>query len=278
VTTRTIDGAKFGDIGTRLQCVLAELQDAVKRTDRGILAAWGVDVIRATGLAGLRRVERVGTLIKRVGKGSFDEARAAIEAGHNHQLPEHAIERGKAAWQATKELSNRTAKTVRVFSALLKNRETLPLAVTTIVAALVASGGVDGDGGIPDLDLQLGGIGAHRSILTHSIIAGTVCEGGLYGLATLVGLVYERLPSPHDDLWDVIERNRVTYLRATADGISAGIAYHLLVDGLVQPGTYHGLGIELPQPVHDAIATLNGIAEGADVTRKTSTFRAFRSS
>lgn len=38
------------------------------------------------------------------------------------------------------------------------------------------SGGVDGDGGIPDLDL-LAGIDAHRSILTHSILAGVVAEG-----------------------------------------------------------------------------------------------------
>jgi hypothetical protein len=57
------------------------------------------------------------------------------------------------------------------------------------------------------LDLEFG-IGAHRSIFTHSIIAGSVVEGSLYGIATLVGLTYSHLPALHDPLWDAIDRNR----------------------------------------------------------------------
>jgi len=61
-------------------------------------------------------------------------------------------------------------------------------------------------------------------------------------------------------------------LEAATQGASAGIAYHLLVDGLVQLGTYHAFGIELPQAVHNSIADLNGLTEGMDVSQKAKTY------
>lgn len=236
------------------------------------MAAWGMDTLRVTGQVGLRRVVRIGTLGKRISESTITESKAAAMAARHKQLGNHAVARGKAAWEATKAFSARTANIAKAFTALLNNFETLPVALATIVAALVASGGPDGDGGIPDLDLQLAGIDAHRSLFTHSIIAGTVVEGSLYGIATLVGHIHVRLPTIHDQWWDVIERNRVHYLNAATQGASAGIAYHLLVDGIVQPGSYHGLGVELPQSVHNTIADLNSIAEGMDVSQKRRTF------
>jgi hypothetical protein len=137
---------------------------------------------------------------------------------------------------------------------------------------LVACGGLDADGGIPDLDLQFG-IGAHRSIFTHSIISGTIIEGGLYGLATLVGHVHSHLPTEHDSWWDSIERNRNLYLERLAQGMSAGIAYHLMVDATLQAAPYHDLPLPAPMEVHEGILGANAITEGADVPRKVKTFR-----
>jgi len=67
-------------------------------------------------------------------------------------------------------------------------------------------------------------------------------EGSLYSVATLVGLAYRHLPATHDRLWDAIDCNRDRFLTVAA-GASAGVAYHLLIDGTLQPGTYHDLPI-----------------------------------
>ena len=58
---------------------------------------------------------------------------------------------------------------------------------------LVVSGGPDGDGGAPDLDLMFG-IGAHRSVFSHSILMGASLETGLLALLRLTQLVHAKLP------------------------------------------------------------------------------------
>lgn len=274
MSTRAIDWSGRTPSGSaqRFQRLLDELRYALQQTDRGLLGAWGAKTLAYTGQAGLRRVARVAKLGKRLIDLGIDEAKGAANAAQQHQLAKHALNRGQAAWRATKKLSHRTKATAAALTDLLRNRETLPVAMTTIVAALVASGGPDADGGIPDLDLQFG-IDAHRSIFTHSIIAGTAVEGCLYGVATIVGHIHDRLPPAHDLWWDTIDRNRVTYLQAVSEGVSAGLAYHLLIDGTLEPGSYHGLGVALPQSVHDAITTVNAVAEGMDVTQKDRTYK-----
>ncbi len=60
----------------------------------------------------------------------------------------------------------------------------------------VGGGGIDGDGGIPDLDLLIS-IGHHRSILTHSVLPMIILEGVFFSLIGLVNLVHNNLPSKH---------------------------------------------------------------------------------
>src|SRR5690348_3065889 len=226
MTARTFDWTSASQQAAqdRFARLNAELQEAVRQTDRMVLADWGKDVLQCTGQAGWRRVRRIGHLCVRIGKSSATEAKNGVQAARDGHFRDHATRRGQSAWDATKNFAQRSAAAAKTVADLLKNRETMPAAVTTIVAALVASGGPDANGGIPDLDLQFG-IGAHRSIFTHSIVAGTLVEGCLYGTATLVGIVYGRLPPTHDPWWDVIERNRTLYLKAASTGMSAGIAY-----------------------------------------------------
>jgi hypothetical protein len=256
----------------RADRLTAELRVALIAVDRHQLLNWATDATRMTGHVFVRRGVRLGKVIARVGRGTLAEAENALDAARNGRLTEHSKERGQALLDTAKDASKRMGRQVTALGAMARNPEQLPEAVVTVMAALVSSGGLDGNGGIPDLDLQFG-IGAHRSIFTHSIIAGSVAEGSLYAVATLVGLTHRHLPAPHDPLWDAIDRNRDRFLTAITAGISAGIAYHLLIDGTLQPGTYHDLPVHMPIAGHEALLDANAAAEAVDIPAKKDTFR-----
>jgi len=244
---------------------------ALKGISHAQILDWAADATRMTGRVFVRRGVGFGKAVANAGRGTIGEARGALAAGHDGYLMEHCKKRGAAFLGAVKDASKRMRTKATTFAAMVRNPGQLPEAVVTVVAALVSSGGIDANGGIPDLDLQFG-IGAHRSIFTHSIIAGSAVEGSLYSIATLVGLTYRHLPATHDPLWDLIDRNRDRFLSAAAAGASAGIAYHLLIDGTFQPGTYHDLPVHLPLEGHQAILVANASAEGIDVRVKQDTF------
>ncbi len=255
----------------RAERLTAEMGAALQALNRAQIVDWAADATRMTGRVFVRRGVGFGKVIANAGRGTVNEARDAVAAVRDGRLAEHGKERGKVLVEAASHISKRMRKRVTALAAMVRDPTQLPEAVVTVVAALVSSGGVDANGGIPDLDLQFG-IGAHRSIFTHSIIAGSVVEGSLYGIATLVGLTYRHLPGTHDPLWDAIDRNRDRFLTAVTVGASAGTAYHLLIDGTLQPGTYHDLPVHLPLEGHQAILVANASAEGIDVRVKQDTF------
>ena len=157
-------------------------------------------------------------------------------------------------------------------AALQENpKENAPDLIVGVLAFLAASGGPDADGGFPDLDLVIG-FGAHRSIFTHSILSGAAIETGLYSIATLIGIVQKNLTLGHDPLWDTIHQNKDTYLSAESKGVSAGIAYHLFVDGTVQTGSYHDFPIPMTSEGHQGLFVANAAAEALDVNQKNETF------
>lgn len=112
----------------------------------------------------------------------------------------------------------------------------------------------------------MAGVGAHRSPLTHTIVAGIVVEGLLLALADLSAEVHGRLPIEHDPLWDGLARIGRPLTRSLAIGTSAGLVYHLLVDALVQPGAYHDLPLSMPLEAHQTVLAINGVAEGVDAS------------
>jgi hypothetical protein len=84
-------------------------------------------------------------------------------------------------------------------------------------------------------------------------------------LSRIVLYTHKNLPPEHDPLWEGIARQSVNLLSAAGKGASAGIAYHLMVDAVVQPGTYHGVPFDMPIEVHQAIFAANSFAEGVAV-------------
>ncbi|SVD46972.1 uncharacterized protein METZ01_LOCUS399826, partial [marine metagenome] len=131
----------------------------------------------------------------------------------------------------------------------------------------MGGGGLDGDGGIPDLDL-LFSIGHHRSILTHSVLPMIIIEGVCISLIGLVNVVHSNLPLGHDPIWDDIKCNNETVLESFFTGMSLGLAYHLGVDGTLHgDGTYKDLPFSVPKLGHQLIAGINSFTELIDTTR-----------
>lgn len=126
----------------------------------------------------------------------------------------------------------------------------------------VASGGLDGDGGIPDLDWTL--FEEHRSILTHSIVPGIVIEVAVGSFVDLIGTIHANLPVEHDPLWDSI-RVGSKELSLIAHGASVGIAFHLGIDATIDgDGSYADLPWSQPEEMHQAIGMGNALIEGLD--------------
>lgn len=181
----------------------------------------------------------------------------------------------------TKARLNAAANEVTRITQLAKNTATplftalrndpAKVAPDLIIVALsfyVSGGGFDGDGGIPDSDIPLLGIGAHRSPFTHSVIAGAVVETGLFSLIDFVCIAHSKLPEKHDPRWDLIHDRAWTAATAASKGVSLGLAYHLGVDSLIQPGAYHGLPFEMSIEGHQFVLGANAAAEGIDAGKK----------
>lgn len=130
------------------------------------------------------------------------------------------------------------------------------------------SGGLDGDGGLPDLDLEFG-IGAHRSILSHGIIMGITAECAIIIISLLSDVVLKKLPKEHDIFWDNVNSKKQEIIHGLLMGISAGLAYHLTIDGTLDIKSYSDLPFHnIPIEGHQCIILTQAGIEGIDVSNK----------
>jgi hypothetical protein len=253
----------------RLSKMSEELARACSRTDQKVLRAWAIGVVGDFTSSLGRRVNNVRKLAGRVVIFNVSEIAGASQAYREDRLVQHTKDRGSAAWSSLRDLFTKSRDAgAELIAALRKDPSALaPHLLAMVVTSLVVSGGPDGDGGAPDLDL-LGGIGAHRAIWTHSILMGATLEAAFLALVRLVHLVHENLPADHDEKWDTLARHSQNILAGINKGASVGLSYHFLTDGLVQSGTYHGLPFSMPHEAHEALQTVNGVAEALDATHK----------
>jgi hypothetical protein len=257
------------DVQARLARMSDELTYAWERTNSEVLMSWAASVAGDFTGSLSRRVNNVGRLVGGVVVLGVGETTGAVKAYEHDRLGTHLSDRAKAARESLQSMYTRSRDAgSELVTALREDPKTVaPHLLGMVVTSILVSGGPDGDGGAPDLDL-LGGIGAHRSLWTHSILMGATLETGFLALVRLVHLIHDNLPQRHDPKWDELALHSQNILSAANKGASVGLAYHFLVDGLVQPGTYHGLPFELPQEVHQALQVLNGAAEGVDAKHK----------
>lgn len=266
------------DANQRLSKMGDELKYAWERTDNDVLLDWGMGIGLDFGKSLTRRVGNMMRLIGDLTTSTLEEGRDAARAYSNDRLGDHLKGRGEQAYASTERFISETGASLsQTFSDLKNNPADVgPQLLTMVAMTFLVSGGPDGNGGAPDLDLMVG-IDAHRSVFSHSILMGASIETGLLALLRLTRLVHAKLPATRDPLWDTMARQSDGILNAASMGASMGMAYHLFVDGLIQPGAYHGIPIPMPMEAHQAIFEANAAAEALDVGHKPVPVRTKRS-
>jgi hypothetical protein len=254
---------------SRYQQLEKELRYALNNTEKEEIKQWA----RCTALVfpkiTFRRAKNVAEVIGITAKGTAVESKNFITAGLERRLFSHAKQR-------TIDLGVFTIESYQCIRGLSKNIKVMvnenpkKMGIQMFLAMMgfnIGGGGIDGDGGIPDLDLLIS-IGHHRSIFTHSVLPMIIIEGVFISLIGLVNLVHNNLPSKHDPLWDDIKRNNESVLESFYTGMSLGLAYHLGIDATIQGGgSYNDLPFSTTNFGHRLIAGLNSITEFIDSSK-----------
>lgn len=219
------------------------------------------DAVRATAKRGRMLLSFAGAAIQYVG----GEVSQFVSAARNQRAGSHLNKRlSRFQSHARRRLEGlrRALQDLPHLARAARQRpsEVLPELVGAVLGFAAGSGGLDADGGIPDLDL-LGGIGAHRSLLTHTMIIGVGAECVALSLSRLINLVHAKLPHSHDPIWDELHAAAQQGVAGARAGTALGVGVHLLADGTLHVGALHGLGVPLPMEAHQAIIGFSGAAE-----------------
>ena len=250
----------------RYDRLYSEFKLALSQTKADDLRTWGRESSARLPKIALRRVKNLSGLVVRLTKATGKELVDAYGAWRRGKFGAHVGDRTAAGIDGSigfaAGISNAA---VAVGSTLFADpKKNAPDVFALALGFYMGSGGVDGNGGIPDTDLMLG-IGWHRSVFTHSIISGIVVEGAILAVADFADVVCAKLPvSARDPFWDQLVATKRRIANSLVMGTSAGIAYHLSVDATVQPAPYHDWPFSMPIEGHQTVMGLNAAAEGLD--------------
>lgn len=267
------------DAGRR-SSLFAELKYALNGMQDQELRSWALQIPITAGSVSLRRGRNLKATVSTAGNWLRKEWSAASTAYKRHKLQDHLTERTKSLAGQSVDIAQSANDIVHHYGNRLAAdpRNEAPVLIAGLVGFLMGSGGVDGDGGIPDLDL-LGGIGAHRSLLTHTIVAGIVAETLVRAVADLATRVHGKLPNPHDELWEFLALKDSRVIEALCTGVSLGLAYHFTVDATADAGgAYAGLKGLVSPAVDNAIQAGNTVVEGNDALKRVASRRFFSAS
>ena len=248
---------------TNIDRLQIEFRSAVNRADTKLLKEWGARSAKRFGIVFARRITNLAGLLARLTDATADEVSNALQAFGDGHFGEHISSRSNAAVHALTAIQNGASKTISTIKdGFSRNPADSATKLFSAVIGFYAGSGGNGDGGIPDLDL-LAGIGAHRSIFTHSIIAGAFVETAVLSLVDLTQVIYEKLPADHDPFWNQLLKYQNMSGESFVTGASLGIAAHLGIDTTIDGFTpYKDLPISLPIGLHEALMGLNSVAEG----------------
>lgn len=141
--------------------------------------------------------------------------------------------------------------------------EQVAILLLTLSIFYLSSGGTDLEGGIPDTDIAIAGIGAHRNLFSHTILVGFGLEFAARTGIMIIEKMKDRLPEPHLPIWDktysFIDKSKELGIAA----MWAGIGLHLLKDsGIITGGVkaYTGMPFSMPIEAHQGLFAANGLA------------------
>lgn len=249
--------------GPDIDRLKSEFAYALSKTDRQQIRAWGIRSAKLFGAVFVKRIVNLATLLSKITTGTANEVLNALDAFSKGRLGEHLGERRTAIARALEAIQETSAQAFQTIQSNLSSNPTdsATRLFSTVIGFYAGSGG-NGNGGIPDLDL-MAGIGAHRSIFTHSIIAGAFVETAVMSLVDLSSVIHKELPQEHTPFWDKLLEYQNISGNAFVTGASLGIATHLGIDTTIDGFTpYKDLPISLPMSVHEALMGLNAVAEG----------------
>ena len=148
----------------------------------------------------------------------------------------------------------------------LKREKQIEIVVVTILTVSIffaVGGGTDLEGGLPDIDLAIGGLGYHRSILTHSIFIGLTLEfTGRFSL-NILEKIKNRMPVDRHPIWDKVFGYMDKHKEKAVTAMWLGIGAHLIKDsGLFGGGVtpYKDFPFSMPINAHENLFAVNGIA------------------
>ncbi|WP_299799185.1 hypothetical protein [uncultured Maribacter sp.] len=150
--------------------------------------------------------------------------------------------------------------------------------VMSILIFYMSAGGVDLEGGIPDLDLHAG-IGYHRHWMSHSIVSGIIFEFTSRGILNTYDQIHKNLPPSRHRFWDISKKFIDKNKDLAIGSMWAGIGAHLIKDSALIAGgfkPYVGVPIEMSKGAHQGLFMANGLASsifGASSITKDKSFK-----
>ncbi|UZP68741.1 hypothetical protein N1030_07155 [Desulfovibrio mangrovi] len=241
--------------------IIEELRVGLGSLPAKELGPWAVRTAEALRLAATRRLFGLAVLPAKIVSGVYGVALEAAQSAYNKEFLRYVKQSALTVGDKAGEVA-KGANALRQIVASDPKQGAVHVAVA-VLGFYAGSGGLDGDGGIPDLDLALAGLGAHRSILTHSMFAGVLVECATLSFLDLIDIVYFYLPEDHHSFWDKSVIKADAALSLASVSISAGLAFHFLIDSALDSGkAYTDLPISLPLEIHQSIMLVNAIGEG----------------
>jgi len=147
----------------------------------------------------------------------------------------------------------------------LKREEQIEIVIVTFLTLAIffaCAGGTDLEGGIPDIDLAIGGVAHHRSILTHSILIGLGIEfTGRFSILTLEK-IKDRMPIDRHIVWDKVFAYINKHKEKAITAMWLGIGTHLIKDSGIFGGgvtPYKDMPFSMPMEMHQSLFAANGI-------------------
>ncbi|MBS82955.1 MAG: hypothetical protein CMD65_02340 [Gammaproteobacteria bacterium] len=267
----SIINIKTDDDKKRVEKLYLEFLNAWNKTSSDDKKEWVFSSIKLFGKLTLRRSKGFVKALFGIISFSFSETVDFGKAIYKNNAYSHIKIKKIQFFKFVKKAREKTINGAKNVIWMLKNNpnEAGPLIVLGVLGFFIGSGGFDGDEGIPDLDIAVGGIGNHRSIFFHSIISAVFLETMIFSSVKAIKIIHSNLDENHDKLWDDI-LGYEKWAEAFVSGACIGIAYHLMVDGTIQGNkAYVDLPIkDLSMETHNTILVSNSIAEGIDVEKK----------
>lgn len=137
-----------------------ELKLALSRTTSDDLKSWSKEAVCRVPAIANRRVKNFSALVSGIGKALGKEVGSGVDAWKNGNSSSHLGQRTAAGIDITLDFGKRTWRTVELVSksVLEDPKKNAPGVLALALGFIAGSGGVAGNGGIPDTDIAMWGL------------------------------------------------------------------------------------------------------------------------